>query len=107
MEQVEYFMDGKRSLAEKYRFFLKNKEITFYPEPKFSKANYWLNSVLLKDQNELYAFLAFTNANGVMTRPAWRLMQKLHMFNTCIKGDLSNSKWIEDRFVILPSSVCL
>jgi LmbE family N-acetylglucosaminyl deacetylase len=40
-----------------------------------------------------------------VTRPVWRLMNKLPMFEECQTSDLSNSEWLEDRVVNLPSSI--
>ncbi|MBN1183498.1 MAG: DegT/DnrJ/EryC1/StrS family aminotransferase, partial [Bacteroidales bacterium] len=70
-----------------------------------SRSNYWLNAILLKDRNERDEFLKFTNEHGVMTRPAWRLMHKIPMFEKCMKNDISHAEWIENRLVNIPSSV--
>ena len=50
-------------------------------------------------------FLKKTNFNGIMTRPAWILMNKLKMFKNAQCGDLNNSKWLFERVVNIPSSV--
>ena len=52
-------------------------------------------------------FLQFTNKNGVMTRPIWKLMNELQMFKDCQKDDLKNAKYLEERVVNIPSSVIL
>jgi hypothetical protein len=40
-----------------------------------------------------------------MTRPIWRLMQRLPMYQHCQHDGLAHSRWLEDRVVNLPSSV--
>lgn len=105
MEQLDYFIEMKRLLAEKYKMFFDSKDIEFVTEPEFSKSNYWLNSVLLKNRSARDEFLKYTNEYGVMTRPAWRLMHHLPMFENCFRGPLPNSESIEERLVNLPSSV--
>lgn len=105
MEQLEGFIANKRETAAAYQKFFADKEITFVTEPEHSRSNYWLNAVLLKDREERDAFLAYTNDNGVMTRPVWELMNRLSMFKHCISGDISNAEWIADRLVNIPSSV--
>ena len=40
-----------------------------------------------------------------MTRPIWKLMNKLPMFQNAQSGDLENSEWFFDRVVNIPSSV--
>ena len=77
----------------------------FFVEPKDCKSNYWLNILILKDKNAQQAFLQYTNDNGVMTRPVWCLMNKLHMFKDCQKDELENTVWFENRVVNIPSSV--
>ena len=68
-------------------------------------ANNWLNAIVLTDKAERNAFLAFTNEQGVMTRPIWRLMSELEMFRHCQHDGLENSRWLEERVVNVPSSV--
>jgi len=107
MEQLSKFLANKRDLAQKYSTFFKNKEQDFFVEPKDSSSNYWLNAIILKNSEERDKFLTYTNDNGVMTRPIWRLMNRLPMFKDCQCGNLSNAEWFEERVVNLPSSVKL
>ena len=105
MEKISEFVASKRDLAKKYEDFFRNKMIDFFVEPKNCSSNYWLNAIMLKNREERNNFLAFTNDNGVMTRPIWQLMNRLSMFKSCQYGDLSNAEWFEERVVNLPSSV--
>lgn len=50
-------------------------------------------------------FLRYSNEHGVMTRPAWQLMNRLPMFKDCQTDELTNSIWFEERVVNIPSSV--
>ena len=105
LENLDNFIIKKRELANIYKdFFIKNG-INFFLEPNGSYSNYWLNSVLLKDRGERDEFLNYTNANGVMTRPIWQLINKSTMYKYCQCSDLSNAEWLEDRVVNIPSSV--
>lgn len=108
MEQLNYFLDNKRQLAEQYyQFFLDIPDIDFINEPQNSKSNYWLQSILLKDKTMRDAFLEETNKNKVMTRPIWKLMNELDMFQDCQSTNLDNAKYLEQRIVNIPSSVRL
>ena len=42
-----------------------------------------------------------------MTRPIWKLMNKLDMFKNSECDELKNSNWLEERMVNIPSSVIL
>lgn len=104
MENLDLFLENKRGLAKLYAEFFEKNTITFVQEPSESISNFWLQAVILKDLEERNAFLDYTNNNGVMTRPAWTLMNKLEMFKDCQCSDLSNSLWLEARVVNIPSS---
>ena len=104
MEHLTEFLENKRSLAKRYANFFIDKEIDFFNEPSDCISNYWLNAIILKNREERDTFLTYTNDNGIMTRPIWRLMNRLPMFKDYQCGDLSNAEWLEDRVVNLPSS---
>jgi dTDP-4-amino-4,6-dideoxygalactose transaminase len=105
LELLDTFVQNKRELAGFYQNFFKDSELEFVAEPGNSKSNYWLCVLLLKDRKRRDEFLQFTNDNGVMTRPAWTLMNKLSMFRDAMHGNLDNAHELEDRLVNIPSSV--
>ena len=107
MENLDRFLESKRELASTYEEFFKTSNIDFIKEPKDSKSNYWLQAILLNDLKQRDEFLEFTNKNGVMTRPIWRLMNELEMFKACQCANLINAKYLEQRVVNIPSSVIL
>ena len=107
LEKLNDFITNKRNLANKYEFFFKSMDYNFFKEPKDSRSNYWLNSIILKDKTQRDKFLEETNSNGVMTRPVWTLMNKLPMFKDAQCDDLKISKWLEERVVNIPSSITL
>ena len=107
LEKLNDFITNKRNLADRYEAFFKSINCNFFKEPKDSKSNYWLNCIILKDKKEKIKFLEETNANGIMTRPIWKLMNKLPMFKDTQCDDLKNSKWLDERVVNIPSSATI
>ena len=105
LEQLDSFIENKRELALIYDEFFKEKTIDFVLENSDSYSNYWLMSVILKDISQRNDFLKFTNENKIMTRPIWKLLNKLDMFQNCQVEDISNAEWLEERVVNIPSSV--
>ncbi|SFG33107.1 LegC family aminotransferase [Pontibacter chinhatensis] len=106
LEQLEAFVENKRELAAQYKAFFQEIEgVEFVTESLNTRANYWLNTLLLNDKEERDTFLKEANSSGIMSRPAWTLMHKLPMFSTLPHGDLTVSKWVEERLVNIPSSV--
>jgi len=110
MEQLPGFLEKKRALSTRYqKAFQTIKGIRFYTEPSNSKSNYWLNVLLLDkaDIKQRDDILERTNDAGILTRPAWILLNKLHMFKNCPAADLSIAQDLEFRLINIPSSVTL
>lgn len=107
LENLSMFLAKKRILAKEYAIFFNDLDIDFFCEPMNCSSNYWLNAIILNSLEERESFLMQSNKQGVMTRPIWRLMNKLTMFKDCQCGDLSNAEWFEERVVNIPSSVIL
>jgi aminotransferase in exopolysaccharide biosynthesis len=105
MESMPFFIEEKRKLAAKYKSFFENSEFTFFSEPADCQSNYWLNVILVKDLATRNEVLKTTNEKGVMTRPAWELMNRLPMFKECECAPIPNAEWLADRIVNIPSSV--
>jgi len=103
MENLSLILENKRQTALEYKNFFSTSALNFMNEPKNTISNYWLNCVQLKDRGERDKFLEITNSNGIMTRPIWRLMNKLEMYKNLTTGNLDNSEWLEDRIVNIPS----
>ncbi len=107
MEKLQVFLKSKRELANRYEAFFSDKNVDFISEPNNSRSNYWLNSIILKDRETRDSFLDYSNSKGVMTRPIWKLMNKIEMYKNAQTSNLENSEWLEDRVVNISSSVLL
>lgn len=107
MENLPLFIKRKREVAQQYKEFFATLGVKFMAEPENTQSNYWLCAIALDNFKDRDNFLKYSNDNGVMTRPVWRLMNKLKMFENCQTGDLSNAEWLEDRIVNITSSVLI
>jgi perosamine synthetase len=107
IENLDSFINSKRKLASMCIKFFNDTDYTFVSEPIDGKSNCWLNSILLKNRQQRDKFLDKTNSNNIMTRPIWTLMNKLPMYEHAQCGDLTNSEWLEERVVNIPSSVII
>lgn len=104
LEMLPQILENKRELAHIYHSYFNNEPIRFVTELPGTKANYWLNTIVLNSLEERNAFLEATNGQKVMTRPIWQLMNKLPMYEQCQCGPLDNAEWLEQRVVNIPSS---
>jgi perosamine synthetase len=107
LEQLAFFIEKKRELARIYKEFFKTVEVEFVEEPDNAVSNYWLNAIVLQTRDQRDEFLEKTNGAKVMTRPIWRLLNKLGMYENCQTDSLKNAQWLEERVVNIPSSVPL
>lgn len=107
MEQLPKFLEQKRRLADSYQnAFQGLSGVSFFTEPSFAKSNYWLNALLLDEafSEKRDIVLERTNDIGIMTRPAWTLMNKLPMFKDCPAMDLGCAENLSKRLINIPSS---
>jgi aminotransferase in exopolysaccharide biosynthesis len=105
LENLNFYLERKRLLATIYKNFFESQSISFFSEPENCISNYWLNVIIFESEDERDLFLKESNSQGVMTRPVWRLMNRLNMFENCQKGSLVISAWLEQRVVNIPSSI--
>lgn len=105
LECFEQILANKRETARMYQEFFAEMGIACVKEPEHSRSNYWLNAILLDNIKEREEFLEFTNANGVQTRPVWKLMHKLPPYKAYERTELPVSEMLEERIVNIPSSV--
>ena len=110
LEKLPAYLKSKRELAKRYQtVFEKVDGVRIFTESKEAHCNYWLNVLLLDEKfySEQDSILKITNNNGIMTRPVWKLLPKLPMFNNSPKMNLSVAESLERRLINLPSSPSL
>ena len=105
LENIIDILKIKREIAKQYEDFCYKNGIDFVKEPKNAKSNYWLNAIILKNKKQRDLFLEQTNNNFIMTRPIWKLLNKLPIYQSSKHDGLKNSKWLEKRVVNIPSGV--
>ena len=104
LETLEQKICKKRKLAKKYQTWGSKNGFNFVSEPKNTRSNYWLNTVITSDKNQRDNMLKITNENKVMTRPAWTPMHQLKMNSDYFRDQMTNTNWLYDRIVNVPST---
>lgn len=106
LRMLDWMLEEKRRVAERYAaFFASTPDIEYLGPVPGTRPNHWLNAIALRDAEARDAFLQYTNARGVMTRPVWRLMPQLPMYADCQNDGSAHALAVQDRLVNLPSSV--
>ena len=97
----------KRKLFQIYnKNFSKNNSFKIFKEPKNSKSNYWLQTLMLKKKSIVLRnkLIEFSNKKGFSIRPVWKVLHKLKHFKNCPKMNLKVTEDLEVRIINLPSS---
>lgn len=108
--QLKYL---KKILIEKKRLFIRYKKsfskfkyIKIMSEPKFSKSNFWLQTLVLNDN--MYeirdAILKKCHKKKIKSRPAWELLHTLNHLRKFPKMNMDNALRIHKKIINLPSS---
>jgi aminotransferase in exopolysaccharide biosynthesis len=105
LEQLNTFLENKRSLAIEYKQFFDTVGINFRTELPDTKANYWLMCIQLENKKERDLFLHESNSSNVMSRPIWQLIFKSALYAGFQKDSQKNALFLEERIVNIPSSV--
>ncbi|KAJ9857827.1 aminotransferase LegC [Campylobacter jejuni] len=106
LENLELFLENKRELAKIYKDFFKNHDkCKFIDEKSNEKSNFWLNTLLFKNENLRNIFLEECLKNNIFVRPVWKSLPSLKAFQNCQSNELINTKKLEKRLISLPSSV--
>ena len=107
MENLAKILISKRKLYRSYKRAFKDlKGVQVFGEPQSCQSNFWLQTLLLDKKVAKYRnkVLESTNKEGIATRPAWKLLNKLKPYkkNPCMP--LDDAECLENRIVNLPSS---
>lgn len=107
LEQLPAKLAAKRELFLRYQSAFDDVEgITLFKEPKNCRSNYWLQTLILDQDtsDNLNQILESTNSTGIMTRPAWTLINELAPFKDFPRMDLVNARSLSGRIINIPSS---
>ena len=107
LERIEGFLQAKRELTSRYaEAFRDVEDVTLFVERPGTRANYWLQTLLLSPQvaEQRDSVLTATNAAGQMTRPVWELLPTLAMYRDCECMPTPVAQDLARRIINLPSS---
>jgi perosamine synthetase len=107
LEDIEIKVKRKRELFESYKSaFASIPGVTLFEEPKNSRSNYWLNTLILDSEHASMRdeVLKVTHNLGIGTRPAWQLLSSLPMYIDSPRADLTTAEELQRRVINIPSS---
>jgi perosamine synthetase len=107
IKNIKKILKKKKNLYLKYyRMFKDINSIRLFKEPKNSKSNYWLQTIILQkpDLKIRNFILQKTNDIKISTRPVWQLLDEIKYLGKTPKMNLDVSKKLEKQIINLPSS---
>ncbi|MEP0986287.1 LegC family aminotransferase [Ekhidna sp.] len=104
LEKLDSFIKSKKEVFAAYKDGLELDEVKLKEIPADTSWNYWLIPLEFDSREGRDNFLTYTNSNGVMTRPIWRLMFELPMYKGCQRDEQVNAYKLSERIVNIPSS---
>jgi len=108
LEQLPKKLELKRDLFNRYQNeFKKINGVSIFKEPNNCKSNYWLQTLILEQEEskQQEAILKETNLAGLMTRPAWALLNELAPFKDFPSMETETAKSLSTRIINIPSNV--
>ena len=110
MEKLPEKISSKRELFKRYKEeFNLISGASIFEEPKNCQSNYWLQTLLLEEDSvDLRdSVLEASNKEGIMARPAWKLMSNLAPYRNSPAMSLEGANSLYRRAINLPSSPVL
>ena len=107
IKRIKKILKNKRKLFSFYnKIFKKNLFFTLVNEPKKSKSNFWLQTILINEKYSkfIHQIIKDLNDEKIYVRPGWKLMTNLNYLKECPKMDVSIAKKTCKRIINIPSS---
>ena len=110
LEQLDDFIDSKRLLYCKYKrafsWMIENNYLQLMSEPFGCKSNYWLQTLILSNDNEQLRddIILAAEASGFMARPLWRPLHQQPPYAHCPRSPLPIAESLAQRIINIPSS---
>ncbi|MGB9143267.1 MAG: LegC family aminotransferase [Aestuariivirga sp.] len=107
LKQMPGFVAAKRKLARKWQeAFAGIDGVSVFVPPTCAESGHWLTALILSPQSRHLRddILALTNAAGVMTRPVWKLIHHLPVFENCPRMNLDAATDLAQSIINILSS---
>jgi aminotransferase in exopolysaccharide biosynthesis len=110
IEKLPEKIIAKRELFKRYKEeFKRISGASIFEESSNCQSNYWLQTLLLEDDNLRLrdSLLDASNNVGIMTRPVWKLMSNIAPYGNSPAMSLEGANSLYRRAINLPSSPAL
>jgi perosamine synthetase len=107
-ENLKKIIKRKRKVYLEYKKkFLVNKNVVLMNSPSYSKSNFWINVIKVKNKGYFNFLLKKLLSNNIEVRPVWKCNHLQKPYIKCQKFKISNALNLVNRCICLPSSYFL
>lgn len=106
IEKIKKIISLKRKNFKAYeKAFYESKLVSILKEPRLCKSNYWLISLtIINKKINKNKLLGELNNAGIKSRPIWKPLHQLKIFESCKRDNCKNSEDVYKNTICLPSS---
>ena len=107
IKRLPEMLRQKQRLTRLYDIAFANVDkLDFYRHDNGSSSNYWLQTIVLKEENveARNTIIEKAHENSLYLRPVWRLLNTLPAFIACPSMKIREAKSLMNRIINLPSS---
>ena len=107
-ENLKKIINKKRKIHLEYKkkFYL-NKNVVLMNSPTYSKSNFWINIIKVKNNNYFKLLLKKLLMNNIEVRPVWKCNHLQKPYINYQKFKITNALNLVNRCICLPSSYFL
>ena len=110
LKSLSLILKDKKNVYQYYKNIFKNLDgLKLHNPIKFSKSNYWLNTIILDENKKKFKNLVIKKLikNNFYCRPLWYPLHKLSYFKNSPKDNLECTENLYKRCINIPSSANL
>ena len=104
LEQLDSYLKFKRELFLEYQKVISEyTEVRLLEEHKFALSNYWLQTIIFKNEINVKEVLKTFDESGLKCRPIWKPMHLLNYLSKFPRQLLDTAEKIQNRVINIPS----
>ena len=107
LDKIKKLLSKKRKLFKAYsKEFSKHRDLHLLKEPKNARSNYWLNTIIIKENKKFLRDNIIKSAlkKSIGVRPVWKPLPELNFLKSYPRMNISQTKKLFNRIINIPSS---
>lgn len=109
MEQLDLFLEKKRSIAKTYRIELAEFSGGQFPNVPTDTASDWLSGIVLNDSHreKIGEIISALAQSRIQARESWAPIHEMKPYRRCLSSTMDSMNFLRGRVLTLPNSTSL